>query len=285
MAKHDPNNPYDQGDEDDAPAAGGGAYDFGEPEGQPGGQDYMGGRAVGATPYSAPTPDVAYDMEADHNAKAAPVAAAYDMQAHDPDADLARMYVKKERGEVGTPGLVIQEGPPPPEPRSYVWVAVTLVVILVLAGLAAVVIFVRPGIVLPNGDRGSLPLYAWVPARLTMTPEQAALQGLSDDELAFVVTRGRIARVQAGSVKFLLRSGRAPRSGAELAEAGLADTADLVDGWQQEFAFEQDGADIIVRSLGRDGILRNSDDLVQRASSLTMPPEFEALQIEQSGSF
>ena len=285
MAKQDPNNPYDLGDEDEAPPAGGGAYDFGEPGGQPGGQDYLGGRAVGATPHTASTPDIVYDMEAAHNAKAEPVAAPYDMRANDPDADLASIYVKKERGEVGTPGLVIREGPPPAEPRSYVWVAVTLVVILVLAGLAAAMVFVRPSIVLPNGDRGRLPLYAWVAARLTMSPEQAALQGLGDDELAFVVTRARIGRVHDASVKFLLRLGRAPRSGAELAGEGLANAGDLLDGWQQEFAYEQEGPDVTVRSAGADGILGNSDDMVQRSNRLTIPPEFEALQIEETGSF
>lgn len=308
MAPHDPLNPYDLGDdEDNAPApppppaprapqpeppplAAADPYDFGsEVEPDPPAAPPPPRKAITPPPDPAddePLPsDQAYDLDA--RAHEVAFAGRDELYAGDDgeNADLAAMFIKKEKGEVGTPGLTIHEGAPPREPRNYAPLII-VAMLLAMGGLAVAGLTLVPRTVTTlEGERVRVPLWRYIGMRAAMPPEQRALQRLSDDELAFLLTTRSIERLYRGAEEFLARRGREPDSAGEIVAAGMARSEDLVDGWGGPYQVNPHGRGVEVRSSGRDGIFRNADDVVRTAGGLQVPAEFEAQRIEQTGEF
>jgi len=206
--------------------------------------------------------------------------AAFAAVSESADPDLAKMYVRREPSTDGV-RLTIREGAPPPDTSIVRRIAVAAFALIFALVVLATLQLVRRDLVTPQGELVSLPLWRWAVAQVRMPGEQRALQKLSPDERAFVLTRQRIERAWEAASDYALIKGSVPRSVADLVDERMLTQRSSVDGWGAEFAISGSDGRVLVRSAGADGLPRTHDDVTRDDSGLRAPAEFVNMGFEE----
>lgn len=206
-----------------------------------------------------------------------------DPWALDPEDKLAQMYAKPKAG-AGAGRLTIEEGPPPRERRSWPWVRL-FVLLLVLGGLVAAPLTLTRPLVDAAGEEQEVTLAVWALEWTRMSREQRALQGLSASERFYVLTRRRVEEAWGAAQDYFATAGRWPDNAATLAAEGYLDPADAVDGWGFPLRVELKRGEIEVRAVGADGLAATPDDVALYRGDWSLPSEYETERISRSLGF
>ncbi|MBI5155081.1 hypothetical protein HZA57_07575, partial [Candidatus Poribacteria bacterium] len=205
---------------------------------------------------------------------------AEDLRDAGTDADLASMYVdsdkKRERG------FSIQDGLPPPPPRSFKGLIIGFLVVIFGGLLGTALLVVKLPYVTLQGKTARAPLLQWIQIQVTMPPEQRTLQALDDKIRGYFITESRIQIVYAAAYEYYRTKGTRPTQIGDLIDGRLLTIEQSDDGWGSSFILEERDGEIEIRSAGADGAMRTQDDVRYFNDQITRPPEFENLEFEQT---
>ncbi len=197
-----------------------------------------------------------------------------------PQDELDKMYAKRNRGRRG-PAMTIRDGAPPPEEehhRSYVGLFVLFILIVIPILGIGWMFYQQREIILLNGqvDSVSLPKYLWL--QVAMEPDMRAMQSITEDQRAYLITKTRIEQLWADAYIYLAENGEIPKSPEDLVKARITRLGRDVDGWDVPFFIEKNNVgDITVRSSGIDRSLDTYDDLVYQDDALRRSDYYEDL--------
>lgn len=196
-----------------------------------------------------------------------------------PDSDLAGMYVQPDK-DTEQHRLTIKDGLPPPEPKSYKWLILGILLFFLIVGTVTALFFVTRPIINMRGETEDLPLIQWVKVQITMSPEMRALQKMDEEVRAFVVTKPRVELLYYHSFEYYRKFGLYPRNVEALVTEGMVTEEDGVDGWGYALRIAVVDGEIEIRSSGVDGNMFTSDDIYFISDRLFAPAEFEQLEFE-----